>query len=382
MADGIPYIPDTITVHLGLPDSNAANVTLSFPEYVCNVASSELYPTWAPSALRANVLSIVSFALNRVFSAYYRGRGYEFDITSSAIYDMKFVYGRNYFDHTMQIVAELFNDYLWNACESAPLSSSFCNKTVSSCACVSRWGTQELACEGKNSIQILKEYCGDDMDTITNAPIQSCSAPYPGMPLLLGSKGKNVLYLQIVLSGIAVFYPEIPVLSPMDGEFGSAMEQSVSAFQRIFHLTVDGMIGKATWYRAVLLHDAMLQLSELNAQGQQFAGISWEYPGTIQMGNSGVKVTHLQYMLSVISEFTYCVPALQVTGGFDLSTKEAVSDFQKFSHLPATGVVDAKSWDAIYNRFAGIKNVVLSPTASYPAIACYPGRVLRRGMRD
>ena len=153
----IPYIPQRITVHLGSPASSAANVTVPFVDYVKNVASSEIYPTWDESALRANILAITSFALNRVYTEFYRSRGYDFDITSSTAYDQAFVNGRSYFDNISRLVDELFNDYLRRPGFVEPLAAKFCNGTTVTCEGLSQWGSQNLAEQGLNYVQILRK---------------------------------------------------------------------------------------------------------------------------------------------------------------------------------------------------------------------------------
>ena len=166
----IPYVPQNITVHLGAPGSNAANVTVPFVDYVKNVASSEIYPTWDESALRANILAIVSFALNRVYTEFYRSRGYDFDITSSTAYDQYFVNGRSFFENIERIVDDLFNDYLRRPGFVEPLAAKFCNGTTVTCEGLSQWGSQNLAQQGYNENQILRSYYGN-VETVVNAPV-------------------------------------------------------------------------------------------------------------------------------------------------------------------------------------------------------------------
>ena len=157
----LPYIPQRITVHLVTPNSNAQNVTVSFPDYVKNVASSEIYPTWDESALRANILAIVSFALNRVYTEFYRSRGYDYDITNSTAFDQYFVNGRSFFDNVSRLVDELFNDYLRRPGFVEPLAAKFCNGTTVTCEGLSQWGSQNLAQQGYNSTEILRSYYGN-----------------------------------------------------------------------------------------------------------------------------------------------------------------------------------------------------------------------------
>ena len=277
MATIAPYIPESITVHLGSPDSNAENVTVSFSDYVKNVLSSEVYPTWEPAALRANALAIISFALNRIYTEYYRSRGYSFDITSSTAIDQKFINGRNIYENISELVDELFTDYLRKQGFVEPLAAKFCNGVTVTCSGLSQWGSQYLAQDGANSIDILRTYYGEDVEFVTNAPVQNLQESYPGSPVRRGDIGVNVSFLQVALNRISQNYPAIPKV-PVDAIFGEATENAVRAFQSIFSLTVDGIVGRATWYTIVMLYTAVLKLGELQSLGQTFYGYSWEYP--------------------------------------------------------------------------------------------------------
>ncbi len=376
-----PYIPTNIIVHLGTPDSNAANVTVPFQEYIYNVASSEIYPTWDESALRANILAIISYALNRIYTEYYPSRGYDFNITSTTQYDQKFIPGRNYFESVIRIVDEIFNDYIRRQGNIEPLAASFCNGTTVTCPGLSQWGSQSLAQQGYNSVQILRNYYGNDIELVVDAPIQDFQYSYAGTPLRLGSTGEYVVQVQASLNQVAQDYPSIPTVA-LDGIFGPATENAVRVFQRIFNLTEDGIVGKATWYRLVQLYVGIRNLNELSSEGQKFVGTTWEYPDSIKEGDSGVKVTHLQHMLSVVSEFVPDVQPPDVSGYFNTKTKASVTDFQTFAGLPPTGTVDAATWDALYDRFAGIENTVLEPGTYLPPITSFPGQTLRTGMND
>jgi len=257
-----PYVPQRITVHLGPPSSDAANVTVSFSDYVKNVASSEIYPTWDESALRANILAIVSFALNRVYAEFYRSRGYDFDITNSTAYDQYFVNGRSYFENVSTLVDELFNDYLRRPGFVEPLAAKFCNGTTVTCEGLSQWGSQNLAQQGYNSNQILQSYYGN-IETVLNAPIRGISSSYPGAPLRQGSTGPNVVVIQTSINRIAQNYPAIPKVPAVDGIFGPKTAASVREFQSIFGLTSDGIVGPATWYALVRLYTAVTSHAEL-----------------------------------------------------------------------------------------------------------------------
>ena len=361
----IPFVPQNITVHLGTPTSDAANVTVSFADYVKNVASSEIYPTWEESALRANILAITSFALNRVYTEYYRSRGYDFDITNSTAFDQAFVNGRSIFENISRLVDDLFNDYLRRPECVEPLAAKFCNGTTVTCEGLSQWGSQNLALEGYNSIEILRSYYGD-VETVVNAPIRGNRSSYPGTPLRVGSTGPNVVVIQASLNRISQNYPAIPKVPVADGIFGSKTEASVKAFQKIFDLTPDGIVGQNTWYALVRIYTAVTKLSELRSQGQQFYSISWAPPNALQLGDTGEKVKLLQYMLAMLSEYIPEIPPVAVDGIYGKATRAAVLAAQRRFRLPETGVVDPETWQAIYGQFSGIENTTLRSEESFP----------------
>ena len=365
MPSVIPYVPQRITVHLGAPDAYAANVTVTFPDYVKNVASSEIYPTWEESAIRAYILAIISFALNRVYTEFYRSRGYDFEITNSTAYDQAFVNGRSFFDNISRIVDEIFNDYMRRPGFVEPLAAKFCNGTTVTCEGLSQWGSQNLALQGYNSIEILRSYYGS-IEVVNNAPVQGITASYPGTPLRRGSSGPNVVVIQVELNRISQNYPAIPKLPTVDGIFGSQTEASVRAFQEIFGLTPDGIVGQATWYALVRLYTAVTSLSELRSLGQQFYAINWEYPDPLELGDTGEKIRLLQYMLSVLSAYIPSIPSVTVDGIFGPATRAAVVAAQGWFGLPQTGTVDDLTWDEIYDQFSGIEITSLRDPESFP----------------
>ena len=361
-----PYVPEYITVHLGAPSSNAANVTVSFSDYVKNVASSEIYPTWDESALRANILAIVSYALNRVYTEFYRSRGYDFDITNNTAFDQAFVPGRSFFNNISSLVDELFNDYLRRPGFVEPLAAKFCNGTTVTCQGLSQWGSQNLAQQGYSFDQILRSYYGN-IEIVPNAPIRGITSSYPGTPLRVGSSGPSVVVLQVSLNRISQNYPAIPKIPTVDGIFGSQTEAAVRAFQQVFGLTADGIVGPATWYSIVRLYTAITRLSELRSQGQQFYAINWSPPTTLQTGSTGEKVRLLQYMLSVLSNFISTIPPVTVDGIYGSDTRAAVLAFQRRYRLPETGTVGQTTWDTIYDQYTGIENTALRSTERFPA---------------
>ncbi len=369
----LPYIPETITVHLGAPSTYAANVTVSFSNYVKNVASSEIYPTWEEAALRANILAIISFALNRVYTEFYRSQGYDFDITSSTAIDQKFINGRNYFQSVSRIADEIFNNYLRRKGFVEPLAAKFCNGTTVTCAGLSQWGSQSLAQQGLNYVQILRRYYGNSVEIVTDAPIRGYSPSYPGTPLRSGSRGVGVVQLQVMLNRISEDYPSIPRIDPVDGIFGTQTERAVQRFQAIFSLAPDGVAGKSTWYTAVRIYVGVNRLSELESQGQTFYSFNWQLVNNLNSGSTGGQVRQLQYMLATLSEYINAIPNVAVDGIFGSRTEAAVRAFQRFAGLSVDGVVGPATWYALYNRFAGIVSTAEGISPQYPGTPLRPG---------
>ena len=369
----LPFIPQNITVHLGSPNSDAENVTVSFSDYVKNVASSEIYPTWDESALRANILPIVSFALNRVYTEFYRSRGYDYDITNSTAFDQYFVKGRSFFDNVSRLVDELFNDYLRRPGFVEPLAAKFCNGTTVTCEGLSQWGSQYLAEQGYNSTEILENYYGD-VEIVSNAPIQGITTSYPGTPLRRGTTGPSVVTIQTALNRISQSYPAIPKIPAVDGIFGSRTEAAVRKFQEVFNLAPDGIVGPSTWYALVRIFVAVTRLAELRSEGQRFYANSWATTDPIEQGDRGIKVEHLQYMLSVLSAYIPEIPPLSIDGIFGNATRSAVIAAQRRFGLPQTGIVDFTTWDEIYDQFSGIENTTLRDDETFPYTEAIQGQ--------
>ena len=373
MATVLPFIPQNITVHLGSPNSDAENVTVSFSDYVKNVASSEIYPTWDESALRANILAIVSFALNRVYTEFYRSRGYDYDITNSTAFDQYFVKGRSFFDNVSRLVDELFNDYLRRPGFVEPLAAKFCNGTTVTCDGLSQWGSQYLAEQGYNSTEILENYYGD-VEIVSNAPIQGITTSYPGTPIRRGTTGPSVVTIQTALNRISQSYPAIPKIQTVDGIFGSRTEAAVRKFQEVFNLAPDGIVGPSTWYALVRIFVAVTRLAELRSEGQRFYANSWATTDPIEQGDRGIKVEHLQYMLSVLSAYIPEIPPLTIDGIFGNATRSAVIAAQRRFGLPQTGIVDFTTWDENYDQFSGIENTTLRDDETFPYTEAIQGQ--------
>ncbi len=355
----VPYIPDFITVHLGAPDEPAENVIVSFPDYIKNVASSEIYPTWSEDAIYANIYAQISYALNRIYTEYYRSRGYDFNITSSTAYDQKFIKGRNIFENIDRIVDSIFTSYIRRQGFIEPLAAKYCNGTTVTCEGLSQWGSEELAKQGYSYVDILKYYYGDNIEIVTNAPIAGIVSLYPGRPYKLGDTGGSVTLIQQFLNEISGDYPLIPKIDPVDGIFGEDTEKAVTVFQEIFNLSPDGIVGEATWNKMVLLYVAIRNLSELVSEGQLYQGTNLQFPESVSVGSTGPRVSSLQYFLLIISNFDQRIQSVPVTGEFGQLTFNAVKQFQAAYNLPVTGVVDEATWNVIYDTYSAIINVVL-----------------------
>lgn len=355
-----PYIPAYITVHLGAPDAPAANVTLPFVDYIKNVASSEIYPTWSPSAIRANVLAQISYALNRVYLEHYRSRGYDFDITNSTAIDQSFVNGRNTFESIDNIVNEIFDTYIRRQGFIEPLAAKYCNGTTSTCEGLSQWGSEDLARRGYNSVEILRNYYGGDIELVSGAPVRPVRESYPGYPLRVGSSGEEVVEMQAALNRIARNYPGIPRIDPVDGVFGAQTEEAVRTFQSIFDLSVDGIIGRATWYKVILVYTGVTRLAELNSEGQKFiANTGQASPGQlVSPGDTGELVDTVQYYINVLSQFYSSIPPVAATGVYDSATQNSVAQAQMQFGIAQTGTVDYQTWNAMESAVVGIGNTI------------------------
>lgn len=376
MLTGTPFIPETITVHLGTPDSPAPNVTVDFPSYIKNVASSEIFPTWPESALRANIYAITSFALNRIYTEWYRSRGYDFDITATTQYDQKFINGREYFQNISYLVDELYNDYVQRQGSVEPLFTAFCNGTTSTCQGLSQWGTVTLANQGLTPYEILQYYYGKDINIVKNAPVKSAMPSYPGIVLEFGSAGNDVKSLQIFLNRISRNYPAIPKIPVADGIFDNATEEAVRVFQQVFGLAVSGKVDSATWYRIAYIYTSVKRIAELDSEGVRFEEIAPQFTEDLKIGMQSIEVSMLQYYLAVIGAYYAAVEPVEITGYFGEKTERSVKSFQRVFGLPQTGEVDRATRNDIYRAYKGIAESV---PPDYTAVALYPGTVLREG---
>ncbi len=375
-----PIIPESITVHLGAPDDTTArNVTVPFIDYIQNVASSEIYPTWPENAVRANIYAQISFALNRIYTEYYRSRGYPFDITNSTAYDQYFVYDREIFDNIRNIVGEIFDSYLRRAGNIEPLYAQYCDGIQVTCpGGLSQWGSVTLAQQGLTPYGILRNYYGDDIELITDVPVGSPEASAPTYPLQLGSNGDEVRVLQIRLNRISKNYPSIPKILATDGIFGTDTEAAVLRFQEIFQLTPDGIVGNATWYAIARIYAGVKRLNELYSEGITQSEVTKQYPGVLRRGSIGLGVQNLQFFLNYIQPYYSTGPTLSIDGVFGETTEQAVQNFQRILGLNDDGVVGEETWYALYNAYRGIVRTIPVEYTDGSTIP-FPGVLLRIG---
>ena len=378
-----PFIPEYITVHLGTPtDFSARNVTVTFQDYIKNVASSEIYPTWPEESLRANIIAQISFVLNRVYTEWYRSRGYDFDITNTTAYDQYFVEGRNIFSNISRLVDEIFNVYIRKPGNEEPYFASFCNGTTSRCEGLSQWGTVNLANDGLDAQGILEYYYGD-VELMETDDIRGAFESYPGNALKEGARGEPVRAIQEQLNRIAINYPSIPFIA-VDGVYGESTERSVRQFQKIFDLDPDGIVGKATWYAISRVYVAVKELAELTSEGERVDYAAQEYPGRpLRLGDRGAEVLEIQLYLGTIALYNDEVKRVALDGVFGESTLNSVVSFQRAYGIDPDGVVGKVTWDRIVDVFNGIRDNVNVPSVGDDIeLQPYPGVPLRVGSQS
>ena len=378
MPNQLPIIPEYITVHLGAPDAEAQNITLPFQDYIKNVASSEIFPTWPEAALRANIYAQISYTLNRIYTEYYPSRGYDFDITNDISRDQSFVYGREIFENISQIVDEIFNSYIRTIGTIEPLYAVYCDGIEVTCDGLSQWGTVSLAEEGSTAFEILQNYYGNNIELVTNAPVGDVDRTAPDAPLRLGLSGPLVQQIQRRINRISRNYPAIPKIYPTDGVFDTKTEEAVKKFQEVFNLTPDGIVGSGTWYRIQTIYNSVKRLSDLNSEGLTYEDIETEYPKELQEGDEGIGVQVLQYYLSYIGNFVGTVPRITVDGDFGPATTASVRAFQTTYGLASTGVVDQITYNTLYNVYRGLVDAQDAESRDGLGIP-FPGEILRLG---
>lgn len=372
------YIPEFIIVHLGAPSAATENVTVGFIDYIKNVASSEIYPTWPEEALKANIYCQISFALNRIYTEWYRNKGYSFQITNSTAYDQYFIKGRNIFENISKIVDDIFSKYIITIGNKTPFFAQYCNGTTVTCDGLSQWGTVDLAKAGMDAFGIIKYYFGEDKELVRATMIEGIPESYSGTPLRLNDINENVKVIQKQLNRISKNFPAIPKIPLEDGNFGKETEEAVKTFQRTFNLTPDGIVGRATWYRISSIYVGVKRLAELEQEPEEEIKEpegDGKYPGyLLKYGSRGEKVREMQSYLAEISKY-YNIPSILPDGIFGNITKQTVIEFQRLFGVDADGIVGVNTWDMIYNVYKKLERKNIRETYIYSFD--YPGYVLK-----
>ena len=347
MAVRYPIVPNNIIVHLGKPDENARNITVSFTDYISNVASSEIYPTWPVEALKANIYAIISFAMNRIYNEWYRSRGYSFDITSSPIYDQAFVENRSIYENINNIVEEIFNNYVVKGNSIQPYFTRYCDGRKTTCDGLSQWGSVSLANQGKKYLDILKYYYGNDISIKFDAPVGDVSEGYPGYVVGLGNAGNPVLLIQRDLRRIRKNYPAIPNITSTLGIYDEETVNSVKKFQEIFNLPVTGSVDKATWYKIKYVYTSVKKLSDLYSEGLSNNEVTFLYEDELNYGDTGIEVEYIHYFLDAIAFLDPDIPRLKTNSIYNDNSITMVKAFQSKYGLPVTGVFTYRDWKVL-----------------------------------
>lgn len=335
-------IPEFITIHLGDPNENGEIITVPFVDYIKNVVCSTIYPTWNDEAIKANVYAIVSLSLNRIYTNWYRSKGYGFEITSSPSYDQMYVKGRNLFRNVCNIVDDVFDKCIKISGFRQPFLAK-CDNVTSDYRVLSRWGSLRLAEDGVDALNILKKYFGDNIELIEVPNIECIIKKYPDRELRQGSYGKDVKFLQKALNLIGSKYHGISKISDITGNFGEQTEKAVKDFQKIFNLKVDGIVGKKTWKKICLVYSLIKRLFGDYNDAEE--GITNNV--VLRFGSEGPLVKELQHDLNNILKYTSWYEKLEEDGVFGEKTKKAVEDFQKIFGLIVDGIAGKNTFSRI-----------------------------------
>lgn len=353
MAIRYPIVPRNITVHLGKPDENGRNITISFVDYISNVASSEIYPTWPVEALKANIYAIISFTMNRVYSEWYRSKGYNFDITSSTALDQAYIPDRSIYGNISNIVEEIFNDYVVKGNGIEPYFTTYCDGRNTTCSGLSQWGTVSLANQGKTALEILRYYYGNDVYIRYDAQVGDVTEGYPGYVVGLGSAGNPILAIQRDLRRIRQNYPAIPDITNTIGVYDEETFNAVKKFQEIFALPVTGSVDKATWYKIKYVYTSVKKLSDLYSEGLTEKEATFLYEDELDYGDTGIEVEYIHYFLNAIAFLDPDIPSLKTNSVYNDNSVTMVKAFQKKYNLPVTGVFTFRDWivlKEVYNK--------------------------------
>jgi len=379
---GLPHaivpFPLYITVHLGPPDEDALNVTVPYLDYIKNVGSSELYPTWPEEALRANINAISSIAMNRIFTEWYRSQGYEFDITNTTQYDQAYVHERGIFDSISNIANEEFNRYIVRNGFIEPMFATFCDGRVSVCDGMHQWGSVSLANQGYTSEDILRYYYGDDITLVDSTTAVVITGTYPGEPLSLGDSGIDVFRMQHSLRNISDSFPLIPRVE-ITGFFDEETENAVKVFQEVFGLPVTGVVDSQTWYRIRFTYIAVERLAELVSEGLSYEELRQLYSNIVLEGATLPIVAYIEFFLNVISTKYDTIEPVEIDTFYGPDTARAVREYQIIMGLNPTGIADQETLNLLYRDAYSVLTSTPVEELTLPFLP-YTGVDLTQGM--
>ena len=378
MAVRYPVVPTEITVHLGAPNQAAQDITVSFVDYINNVASSELYPTWPIDSLKANILAIISFTMNRIYNEWYRSKGYNFDITSSPAYDQTYTLNREVYENIGNIVKDVFNDYIVKEDQVQPYFAQYCDGRKTTCSGLSQWGTVTLANQGNGPLNIIRYYYGNDTNIKYDAEVGD-STSYPGYDVGIGQAGNPVSAIQRDLNRIRRNYPAIPLIETDLGIYNQETEDAVKKFQEIFALPITGVVDKATWYKIKYIYTSVKKLSDLYTEGLSEAEATFKYRDVLKYGDTGIEVEFIHYYLDSIAFLDNDIPRLRTNSVYNDSTKTMVMAFQKKYNLPVTGEFTYKDWNVLKTVYDNMLKYYDKENKDF-VDDLYPGVFLSKGM--
>ena len=379
MATRYPIVPNNITVHLGKPEENVRDITVPFTDYLANVASSELYPTWPKNALIANIYTIISFAMNRVYNEWYRSKGYNFDITSSPLYDQTYIENRSTYENINNIVSDIFNNYVIKGNQVQPYFTRYCDGKVTKCEGLSQWGSVSLANQGKTPLEILRYYYGSDINIKYDAEVGDNTPGFPGDDIGLGYAGNPVLLIQRDLRRIRKNYPAIPDITNTLGIYDEETELAVRKFQEIFNLPITGIVDKGTWYKIKYIYTSVKKLSDIYSEGLQDKDVTFLYKDELKYGDTGIEVEYIHYFLDALAFLDNDIPRLRTNSIYTNNTESMVKAFQKKYNLPITGVFTYQDWNVLKNAYRNILNSFKDEYKTF-IDELYPDYFLTKGM--